>query len=66
MWIHRLWLEFPNGMYVPNGKYLKIMILLTWDASGLESLASGSICFFLYTHHCLCDCETEVQKHWLC
>ena len=44
------------------------MILLVWAVSGLGSLASGSICFFLYTHHCLCACETEVQKHglWWC
>ena len=31
------------------------MILLIWGVSGLGSLASGSICFFLYTHHCLCS-----------
>ena len=54
MWIHRLWIEFPKWCS-PNGKYIKIMILLIWGIPGLVSLASGSICFFLYIHHCLCS-----------
>ena len=63
MWIHRLWLEFPKW-YVCS----KWEIFKNNDSPylGLESLASGSIYFFLYTHHCLYACETEVQKHWLC
>ena len=53
MWIHRLWIEFPKWCS-PNGKYIKIMILLIWGIPGLVSLASGSICFFLYIHPSLC------------
>ena len=64
MWIQRLWIEFPKCC-APNGKYIKIMILLIGGALGVESWSFESICFFLYTHHCLCACETDVQKHWL-
>ena len=54
IWNHRLWIEFSNCVLQIDYKHIKTMIPLFLGASGLGSLASGSTCFLLFTHHCLC------------
>ena len=61
MWIHRLWIEFPKWC-APNGKYIKIIILLILRGIRTWVTYSGSVWIFLYTHHCLCACVREVQS----
>ena len=49
-----LLIEFPTGVLPVGNKHIKIVIpFISWSIRTWVT-SSGSTCFLLYTHHCLC------------
>ena len=76
--IFKIFFIYLNFLYVDSYTLGRIsqIVCSKWEIyqnndspylGGIRTWVTGFwvICFFLYTHHCLCACETEVQKHWL-
>ena len=57
-----LLIEFPTGVLPMGNKHIKIMVpLISWSTRTWVT-SSGSTCFLLYTHHCLCAMVRQKYK----